>query len=377
MLWQGVDQSAPPSTFETIAGFELTPTVLSALAKDRITSPTEVQRAAIGPILEGRNVVAESGTGTGKTLAYLLPVLQRLRQSPEARAVCFSPVTELAVQTLRVAERYKDPELKTVGLVATGNQRLQASRLEKSTRLIVGTPGRILEMYEKRKLKGVNLVILDEPEPLLASPESAYLREVLSRPDPKIQFVVAGATFGRNSEEFIRRFMGPDVLRTKVTDDPLRSQIAHQVVQVRREGEKDFVLARFLEKQKIQRAIVFVNHPNLLRHLFRYLNEQGTIAVTVSHDRTKLQCEQAMLAFATGKANVLLTTDQSATGLDVAGVEWVLHFELPHSAKSYVHRAGRTGRAGKAGTSVVFVSDADKVQLSRLEKDLGFSLGSP
>jgi ATP-dependent RNA helicase DeaD len=367
-----VDNPEPSSPFTAIAGLELTGVVTAALAKDGITVPTEVQRAAIGPILEGRNVVIESGTGTGKTLAYLLPLLQLLKQSPQARAVCFSPATELAVQTLRVAERYKEPELKTVALVATGNQRLQASRLEKSTRLIVGTPGRILEMYERRKLKGVGLVVLDEPEPILGSREADYLCEVMSRPDPKLQLIMAGATYGSNSERFIQEYMGPEVVRTQVKEDPLRSQITHLVVRARKEGEKDHVLARFLTLRKCERAIVFVNQPNLTRHLFRYLNEQGFPTVTVTQERTKLQREQALREFATGKAAILLTHDQAATGLDVPGIEWVLHYELPSSAKAYVHRAGRTGRAGKSGTSVVFISDADKIQLARLEKGLGF-----
>jgi superfamily II DNA/RNA helicase len=375
MLYRGVDQSAPPS-FASIAGIEFTQAVAAGLAQDKIATPTNVQLAAIGPILAGHNVVIESGTGTGKTLAYLLPILQKLRLEPTTRAVCFAPATELAVQTMRVAERYKEPELKTAALVATGNQRLQASRLEKSTRLIVGTPGRILEMYEKRKLKGVNVVVLDEPEPILASRDADYLCEVLSRPEPKLQIVIAGATYGSNAEKFVREFMGSSVVRTKVTDDPLRSQIEHLAVKVRNEGEKDFVLARFLAKHQCKRAIVFVNHPNLTRHLYRYLIEQGVKTVTVSHERTKLQCEQAMRDFSKGSATVLLTTDQAATGIDVADVEWVLHFELPSSEKAYVHRAGRTGRAGKAGKSVVFVSDADRIPLLKLEKSLGFEFRS-
>lgn len=370
-----MDQDVPPN-FQSLAGFEVTPAVSSGFAKDGIAVPTSVQVAAIGPILEGRNVVIESGTGTGKTLAYLLPILQLLRTSSQNRAACFAPATELAVQTLRVAERYKEPDLKTVALVATGNQRQATAKLEKSTRLIVGTPGRILEMYEKRKLKGVNLIVLDEPEPILASRDAAFLCEVLSRPEPKLQIVLVGATYGGNAERFIGRYLGPDVVRTKVDDDPLRHQISHQRIKVRNEGEKDFVLARFLSKHPRERTIVFVNHPNLIRHLYRYLMEQGVSTATVSHDRTKLQCEQAMRDFAKGKASVLLTTDQAATGLDIADVAWVLHFELPSSGKAYIHRAGRTGRAGKEGRSVVFTSDAERVAVQRLQHELGFEFRS-
>lgn len=361
------------SSFTSLAGLQLTPEITAALAKDGIVTPTSVQRAAVGPILTGRNVVIESGTGTGKTLAYVLPILQRLRDSPSSRAVCFAPATELAVQTKRVLERYKDAELKTAALVASGNQRLQLARLERSTRVIVGTPGRILEMYEKRKVKGFNIVVLDEPEPLFTSRDAAYLREVLSRPDPKLQLIVVGATFGSNTERFIRESMGPEVVRTKVDDDPLRKLISHRVVHVHQEGGRDFVLARFLTKHRCKRAIVFANQSNLVRHLYRYLNEQGTTAVSVTHDRTKLQCEQAMREFVSGKAMVLLTTDRAAAGLDLPALEWVLHFELPASAAAYVHRAGRTGRAGGSGTSVVFATKAERIQLLRIESELNLT----
>lgn len=366
-----MNQSAP-SSFQSIAGLELTAEIVAGFAKDGITIPTAVQLAAIGPILQGLPAIVESGTGTGKTLAYLLPILQKLRTDPKARAVCIAPASELAIQILRVAQRYASSGIKTAALIATGNQRLQAAKLEKSTRLVVGTLDRILELYEKRKLKGVNLVVLDEPEPILSGRGADYLREVLTRPEPKLQIVMVGATFGQNSERFIQTVLGSNAVRTQVKDDPLRSQITHVAIKVRNEGEKDFVVARYLSKHQSKRAIVFVNQPSLIRHLYRYLSDQGMRTVTVSHERTKLQCEEAMREFASGKAEVLLTNDQSATGLDFVDVESVLHFELPSSGKAYVHRAGRTGRAGKSGHSVVFVTEADRSRLAKLERELGF-----
>ena len=365
-----MDQDTPENGFASIPGFDLTPQVAEALERDGISAPTAVQRVAIPALLTGSPVVVESGTGTGKTLAYLLPVLQRLVRDPDCRVVCVAPSTELAVQVLRVAERYKDPSISACALVTQGNQRLQATRLQKSTRLVVGTLERILEMYERRKLKGVNLMILDEPEPILGSRESSFLREVLSRPEPKVQLVFVGATFGAQSEQWIRHFMGDAVQRTRVAEDPIKSQIDHLYVRVRHEGEKDVLLARFLRQKRAERAIVFVNQPNLVRHLYRYLTEEGFKTVTVTHERSKQQCKAALTDFRDSKADVLITTDSVATGLDVPDVEWVLHYELPSSAKAYVHRAGRTGRAGQCGTSVVLVTDAERRDLKAIEREL-------
>jgi superfamily II DNA/RNA helicase len=368
--------SVPAAGFETIAGFELTPEIVAGFAGDGILAPTPVQSAVMEPILAGQHVVIQSGTGTGKTLAYLLPILQKLRTSKGSRALCFAPAAELALQTLRTAERYKSPTTAVAALVSGGSARLQQGRLQKSTQLVVGTPGRILEMFEQRKLKGVTIMVLDEPEPILANKGADYLREILSRPDPKVQLVFAGATFGARAEQWIADLMGPGAVRPQVVDDPLRSRIEHRFLRIRNESYKDQDLARFIQNNHCQRVIVFVNQPNLIRHLYRYLGEHGLKAVSVSPERSKQECKQALLEFSRSEARVLLTTDSAATGLDIVDVAWVIHYELPSSANAYVHRAGRTGRAGRLGQSISLVSDAQRARLEKIASELQLSLAA-
>ena len=351
-------------------GLELTEPVLRGLAQDGIETPTPVQVAAFEAVLAGRHAVIQSGTGTGKTLAYLLPLLQRLAQGSAGRAVCVVPSAELAIQTLRTVERYKPSNLPACALLSVSNQRQQRAKLQQSTRFIVGTLPSVVDIYENRKLKGVTMMVLDEPEPILGSRDAGYLREILSRPEPKVQLIFVAATFGANAERWIRELMGPEVLRTQVADDPMKSRIRHAVVRVRDEATKDRRLARFIDDNRCDRAVVFVNEANLVRHLYRFLNEQGIKAVTVSHERSKAECKQALLDFKASRARVLLTTDRAATGLDVPGVSWVLHYEPPSSAEAYVHRAGRTGRAGKSGSSVLFVNDESRRRLERLADEL-------
>jgi superfamily II DNA/RNA helicase len=340
------------------------------LALDGITTPTAIQVAAIPAILAGKHVVVQSGTGTGKTLAYLLPALQRLSKQPHAKLVVFAPAAELAIQTLRTLERYAPADLSSASLVAGGNIKAQKGRLQKSTRAIVGTPGRILDMVAERRLKGVTMVVLDEPEPILTGKDARFLVEVLSRP-PRVQLILAAATLGPQSERLIAELMAENLVRANVADDPLAERIAHYFVSVRHAGAKDVRLARFLETNACQRAIVFANEGPTLRHLFRYLSEQGLSPVTVSQERAKLSCQQALAAFAKAEARVLLTTDTAATGLDIPEVDWVFHYELPHSAKAYRHRAGRTGRAGRAGSSVAIVTENEVPLLERYERELG------
>ena len=321
-------------------------------------------------------MIIQSGTGTGKTLAYLLPVLQRLRAPDSGRSLIFAPATELALQTLRVAERYKQPSINAGSLVSTTNTRTQKSKVQQSTRLIVGTPGRILEQFAERKLKGVTTIVLDEPDPILASKGAEYLREILSRPEPKVQLIFAAATLGANATRLAKEFMGDALVHTRVEADPLQSHITHQYLNVRSESTRDISLAHFLEEAKCKRAIVFVNQPNLLRHLFRFLGERNLKPVSLSTDRSKLDRQNALRAFSASEARVLLTTDQAMTGIDIPDVEWVLHYELPSSALAYVHRAGRTGRAGKSGTSVILTTREDRPAQTRIEKELGLRFAS-
>lgn len=359
-----------PATF---AGLEVAEPLARGLAIDGITTPTAVQTAAIPAILAGHHVVVQSATGTGKTLAYVLPLLQRLRQNPEQRLVIFAPATELAVQTLRTVERYAGADISATALVAGGNIRQQKSRISKTTRVIVGTPGRILEMYAERRIKGVTTVVLDEPEPILASKDAAFLLEVLSRP-PRVQLILAAATLGAQAKRLIAGPMAENLVWTQGTEVPLLAPIDNRFVTVRHVGAKDVRLARFIETNACERAIVFVHEAQTMRHLYRFLSEEGLTTVTLGQERSKLQCQQALGAFGRSEARVLVTTDKAAAGLDIPNVPWVLHYDLPTSTQAYVHRAGRTGRAGKAGTSVAIVSEDELPQLKRYARELGIDL---
>jgi ATP-dependent RNA helicase DeaD len=210
-----------------LAGLLVDERLQSVFQADGIATPTAVQIAAFAPILAGEHAILQSGTGTGKTLAYLLPILQRLRDPSCGRALVFAPATELALQTLRVADRYKDPSIPTGALVSTASTRKQKSKVQQSTRLIVGTTGRILEQFAERKLKGVTTIVLDEPDPILATQGADYLREILSRPQPKVQLIFAAATLGASAKRLAEQFMGAAPVHTRIEEDPLATHISH------------------------------------------------------------------------------------------------------------------------------------------------------
>lgn len=319
-----------------------------------ISVPTSPQAAAIPALLAGQTVVIQAATGTGKTLAYLLPLLQELREDPTLRAVVVAPGAELAMQIHRVLDTLRDEDLVVGAVVSTSNTRRQKKRITKSTRLIVGTPDRILTMFREKKMKGVRRIVLDEIEPILAARGASFLEVVLSRSEPVFRLTIAAATLGARSEQFIQQFM-PDAIRVDSVEKPLLENIKHVVVPVRSGSAKHMSVARFLEQNRCKRAILFAREARQQSFLYHYLQEQGFKVVTVSRDRTKGDRERGLRAFRNGDADVLITTDASARGLDVPGVDWILHFDVPHGSEAYTHRAGRTGRAGEKGTSVVFV----------------------
>jgi superfamily II DNA/RNA helicase len=282
--------------------------------------------------------------------------------------VIFAPGAELVMQTMRVIEAYRDPELTVAAAVATSSHRRQRQRIQRSTRLIVGTPDRLLELFSAGKLKQVTVVVLDELEPILSARDADYLAEVLSRPEPKRQ-LVASATLGRRSQDFLDRFM-PDRVTARPEGSPLKSAIRHLVVPVPPSRGKEVALASFVENNRCRQAIVFAADARHHRHLFRYLSEHGLSVDTVSRERTKAQRQGALDAFRSGGLRLLLTTDAAARGLDIPDVSWVIHYDLPRTPQEYIHRAGRTGRAGRQGSSVVLADRAMQGAVRNLEREL-------
>ncbi len=186
-----------------------------------------------------------------------------------------------------------------------------------------------------------------------------------------IPSILAGATMGPQAEALSRRLMGVDPIRTRTNDAPLLTHIIHSVEIVSTGAASDICLARYLKRHKCRRALVFVNRPNLIRHLYRHLLKCDLNPVSLSPERSKQQRRQAIAGFRKDKTSVLLATDSAARGLDLPELEWVLHYELPPSAEAYLHRAGRTGRAGRRGHSVVLVSASKRYLVERYAKELG------
>jgi len=275
-----------------------------------------------------------------------------------------APGVELAMQTMRVANAYKDPELKSAAAVATTNKKRQNKRIQRSTRLVVGTTDRIAELFSSGKLKGTRIVVFDEIDSILSARGFDTILSLLSRADSELQVVVASATLSERSQSFIDRYM-PQALVVQNVETPTTETISHHTVRVAGRLSKEMTIVRFVQQNPGQ-VIIFSGQMNQQSRLFHELTGNNISTVTVSRQRNKQQRQAGIQSFRAGKARVLLTDDATGQGLDIPRVAFVLHQDVPRSLAVYVHRAGRTGRAGHQGRSVLFVEDSARGALRHI-----------
>lgn len=359
------------STF-LVEGLELPEFLAQALERAGIREPTAVQRQAIPLVLAGKDVVIQAPTGTGKTLAYLLPLLQQVRADPTKRVVAIAPSPELAIQILRVVEAFAGPGIDSGSLVGGGNIERQREKLKAKPRIIVGTPGRVLEMIFAKKLKTaeISAVVLDETDEILTPQNESELREIASRPEFRPQLVFASATIAAKAERLAADLMDEGYARITVEAERLPNTIAH-LFTTYNERRKEVALARLLDEHRMRRVLVFVNKIQAVPHLYGFLNDHRVSTVTVSRERSKRDREAAVGRFKRGEVRVLVATDAAARGLDLPGLDWVVHFDAARDKDVYVHRVGRTGRAGRPGTSVMMVARDERFLLDRYARELG------
>jgi superfamily II DNA/RNA helicase len=350
------------------------------LAAQGITSPSDIQAQAIPALLEGKDVLVQAPTGTGKTLAYLLPTLQRIDPSLEAlQAVVLVPTQELGIQVRDVAKELLKAYPGAVGsLIGGANPARQAEALKKKPRVIVGTPGRVLEFLRNGKLSGLGLkvMVVDEVDTLIEDGKMRDLEHIFKAFSPKRQTVFCSATLGEKSLD-----LGSRWLKTPVeirVGDPLAvpDTIQHLAFVVDTRDKLDMI-RRLVRHYNPVGALAFVNQTKDLDWFVNKLKFHKLKVEGMHGGAGKLDRADTMRRFRSGDLQLLLTTDLSARGLDVSSVGVVFNFDLPHDPETYVHRVGRTGRMGKAGTAITLVTKPEAHVLDKLEKAIGITFERP
>jgi superfamily II DNA/RNA helicase len=359
----------------TFAEIGVHPELVAALSKQNITEPTAIQVAAMPVLLAGRDAYLNSETGTGKTLAYLLPIFSRLDVSREAtQVVVLAPTHELAIQIQRQCtdlSQHAGWPVRTLLLIGGTSTARQIEKLKTKPHVVVGSPGRIRELIGTRKLKtpAIGCVVIDEADRLLLAESLADVREIIRATPAGRQLVFASATEQPASAEAIAT-LAPDVTMLRTGATPVNENIEHRYL-VCEERDKPDVVRKLLHALPPGRAMVFVHRNEMAVEVAAKLAHHKLAAANLHGAADKRDRQQAMDDFRAGQALVLITSDVAARGLDIAGVANVINLDVPTQSKAYLHRVGRTARAGAKGWATTLVTEHELRLIPRFESELG------
>jgi superfamily II DNA/RNA helicase len=358
--------------------FALHERLLKALAELNFTDPTPVQLAAIPPALDGRDLRVIARTGSGKTAAFVLPLLNRLIGDAEKRvrirALILLPTRELAQQTLKEVERFSQFTFIKSGLVTGGEDfKVQAAMLRKVPDVLIGTPGRLIEHLEAGHLplEEVEVLVLDEADRMLDMGFSDDVLRLANACQARSQTLLFSATSGGGA---LREVIGEvlrDPLHLKLNAvGELAEGIRQQIVTADDPAHKERIVQWLLAHERFQKAIVFTNTRAQADRLYGHLVAAGEKAFVLHGDKDQKDRKLAIERLKQGGARVLVATDVAARGLDVEGLDLVVNFDMPRSGDDYVHRIGRTGRAGGEGLAVSLIDHSDWNLMSSIERYL-------
>ena len=341
--------------------------LIAALAKRGITAPTEIQKAFIPAARAGEDLIGEAPTGTGKTFTYLLPAMERIDPSVRtAQALVLAPTHELAMQIATVARELAQAAGLPIGvqaLIGGANIKRQIESLKKKPAFIVGSAPRVQELHRlgKLKLTGVKLLVLDEFDRLLGKQHLDEVRTVIRLLPAERQALLLSATAGTAAVRMAEELFAPRLIRVESTAASYENY--YHIVPFR---DKIKAVQKLTRRLPIRRGLVFVGRGFDAVHALEKLRFEGIQAVALIGQERRDQRRAALDAIRAGRAQLLISTDLAARGLDIEDVDYVIHLDLPEDVRTYRHRAGRTARAGKAGAVIALVDEKEQGRLKAL-----------
>lgn len=357
----------------------LAPELLRALTESGYTTPTPIQAQAIPVALAGGDLMAGAQTGTGKTAAFSLPLLQKLlplannSTSPAkhpVRALILTPTRELAIQVEESVKAYaKHTQLRSLVVYGGVDIKTQTPHLKTGVEVLVATPGRLLDHIEQKtlQLNQVQMLVLDEADRMLDMGFMPDLKRILALLPKQRQNLMFSATFSNDikklADDFLTKPQLIEVARSNATNDNVTQKV-YQVAQ----SDKEALLIQLLKEADAKQVIVFTKTKLTASRLSRSLVREGIAADAIHGDKTQQERIKALDAFKAGTVTALIATDVAARGLDISELPMVINYEIPSAPEDYVHRIGRTGRAGALGVAISFVSGDEEKYLLEIEK---------
>jgi ATP-dependent RNA helicase RhlE len=363
----------------TFDHFGLSPEILRAVGEQGYTTPTPIQEQAIPLVAGGRDVMGRAQTGTGKTAAFALPMLQRLRAhantsfSPArhpVRALILTPTRELAVQVYDSFRTYgKHVPLRYAVVYGGVPIEPQTRELLAGVEVLIATPGRLLDHVGQRtvNLSQVEILVLDEADRMLDMGFLPDIRRIVELLGNRKQTLLFSATFSSEIRALARTLLN-DPVSVDIEPQTTSADTVDQVVYLVDADRKRELLGQLVRKRNLHQVLVFTRTKLMAGRLASQLDRDGVEAISIHGDRSQPERERALADFKSGAVRVLVATDVAARGLDIDALPIVVNYELPHTAHDYVHRIGRTGRAGAAGEAVSLVAPDEEDYLKAVNR---------
>jgi ATP-dependent RNA helicase RhlE len=362
----------------SFTNFSLSPELQRSIRDCGYHHPTPVQREAIPVALDGRDLVVSAETGSGKTAAFLIPLIDRLHRAHAKgpSALVIAPTRELAAQCGQEFTRIaRHSGLRAAVIVGGESMRRQVGDLNAGAQILIACPGRLIDLMEQGKVKldEVQIVVIDEADRLLDMGFLPQLRRVM-RSLPKVrQTLMFSATMGHGPEAIAREFLHHPERITIGRKAAPPAQISQTIYPVQW-ADKEAMLLEILDKPEVQSAIVFTRTRVRAEQIGRVLKRHGIRTAVIHGDRSQAERNTALRTFKHGSCRVMVATDVAARGLDIPGVSHVINYDLPEDAESYIHRIGRTARMGREGEAISLVTPQERVALGQIERALGEEL---
>ncbi|MGL4763346.1 MAG: DEAD/DEAH box helicase [Sarcina sp.] len=353
--------------------------LVKVLEKQGINNPTEIQKLAIPKAIEGLNLVAQSETGTGKTLAYLLPVIEKIDITKnENQAIILAPTHELAAQinnTIVGISEELENKISSLMIVGSGNIKRQMEALRKKPQIIVGSSGRVMELIQKKKISAhtVKILVMDEGDKLLhfkSIEEVNNIRKALMRDTQKLVF---SATLAEETLTIVDKIVDNYELVKIKEKNAVNTDIEHGYFFVQ-SRDKDDMLRKIIHASKAAKILVFINRNYDLTRTLEKLKFNKIKVDSLHGENNKERRKRALDDFRSGKIQVLMASDVAARGLDIKGLTHIINLDIPEDPKNYLHRVGRVGRAGEKGTAYSIVDKNEERIIGRYRAAFNISI---
>ena len=368
---EGIMESNFDESVETFDELNLKPDLLRGIYGYGFEKPSIIQQKAILPIIRGNDVIAQAQSGTGKTAAFAIGTLQLVDpQKDEIQCLILSPTRELAHQT-SIVYQFLGEYLKVKVCLLIGGTRVGADidKLKEGPQVLVGSPGRVLDLIGKKKISlgYLQSFVLDEADEMLSKGFLPTIKEIISLIPNTAKILLFSATMPKDIVEMTTKFM-KDPAKILVKNEELTLEgIKQYYVFLKREDKLD-VLFQIYRGIEIAQAIIYCNTKKVVEYVSQELKKKGHMISSIHGDLKQFERDSVMRDFRSGVTRVLVTTDLLARGIDVYQVSLVINYEMPKEKETYIHRIGRSGRFGRKGNAINFVTPPEKDQLEEIQK---------